>query len=70
MAPFGEASLQEGGLLITVPVVPFGGFQNPKTQLFAQPVKKTDKSARRLALQPFVLAVPKANRTTRAPFQT
>ncbi|HKW62234.1 MAG TPA: hypothetical protein VJN89_06785 [Candidatus Acidoferrum sp.] len=69
MVAFGEASLQAGGgLLITVPIVPFGGFQNPKKQLFAQPVKINDRNARRVALQAFVSAVPKANLATGDPF--
>lgn len=62
MAPFGVASLHVGGgLLIVAPIDPFGGFQNPETQLFAQPVEKTERRARKLTLQAFVFVLVNAN---------
>jgi hypothetical protein len=69
-APVGVASLQAGGgLLIATPIVPFGGFQNPEKQLFAQPVKKIERSGRRLALRTFVFVSVNRNRTMRALFK-
>jgi hypothetical protein len=36
-----------GGLPATTPIVPFGGFETATKHVFAQPMKKTDKKAKR-----------------------